>query len=137
MTTPALRLRACPRCDGALTAKYDEYGGYWNCIQCGFHSDADVPLVARIARPEAMAAHSSVFTYSGPDAAFKDRLIMGRLLPAKKTETVGRYDLACPYEDCARRQLSLKDTGGANSPKSYQCKNDHRIKLDLKAFTWV
>ena len=136
MTPTALR-RACPRCREKLRVTHDIHGGYLYCLQCGYHSYTDVPPQPRIARPEAMAAHSSVFTYAGPDAAFKDRLIMGRLLPAKKTETVGRYDLACPYEGCARRQLSLKDTGPANSPKSYRCKNDHRIKLDLKAFTWV
>ena len=31
-----LKLRACPRCKGDIYKGEDEYGTYWECIQCGY-----------------------------------------------------------------------------------------------------
>ena len=34
-----LKLKGCPRCQGALYLASDMYGKYVNCLQCGFTRD--------------------------------------------------------------------------------------------------
>ena len=34
-----LRLRSCPKCQGALNLASDMYGRYVHCLQCGFTRD--------------------------------------------------------------------------------------------------
>ncbi len=34
-----LKLKGCPKCQGALTLASDMYGRYVNCLQCGFTRD--------------------------------------------------------------------------------------------------
>ena len=34
-----LKLRGCPKCQGALYLAADMYGRYVNCLQCGFSRD--------------------------------------------------------------------------------------------------
>lgn len=31
-----LMLKSCPRCKGDLFLSSDEYGWYWECLQCGY-----------------------------------------------------------------------------------------------------
>ncbi len=136
MTTaaPTLRLGACPRCTGPLALHRDQYGNYWSCLPCGFHSDDDVPPEVRIRRPEAMRAFQSVFDYAGSQKVFQGYRIRGRLLPAKPNETYMRFDLACPYANCSCRQLAT--LGRYKILELYECKNKHRIHLNVEELTW-
>ena len=34
-----LKLRACPRCKGALLVERDHHGWYEHCLQCGYQVD--------------------------------------------------------------------------------------------------
>ena len=34
-----LKLKGCPKCQGALNLASDMYGKYVNCLQCGFSRD--------------------------------------------------------------------------------------------------
>ena len=34
-----LKLKGCPKCQGALTLVSDMYGRYVNCLHCGFTRD--------------------------------------------------------------------------------------------------
>ena len=38
-----LRLKACPRCRGDMHDNRDVYGGYAECLQCGYMRDAEDP----------------------------------------------------------------------------------------------
>ena len=37
-----VKLRACPRCGGALALQEDIYGRYWDCMACGHHIETGV-----------------------------------------------------------------------------------------------
>ena len=40
-----LKLKGCPKCQGALYLASDMYGKYINCLQCGFTKDLpEVPV---------------------------------------------------------------------------------------------
>ena len=43
-----LKLKACPRCGGDVHANRDAYGGYEECLQCGWMRDVEDPK--RLAR---------------------------------------------------------------------------------------
>ncbi len=131
MIITALRLGACPRCQGALSASYDIYGGFWRCAQCGFHSDADVPSVPHIVRSEDMKAYHTFFEYAGPQKAFQGYRLRGRLLPRTRNHTSESFDLLCPYAGCQRHQKR----GGKNA-RAYWCKTGHSIRLDLENLSW-
>lgn len=131
MTTTALRLKSCPRCKGALALSYDEHGGFWYCIACGYHSYAKVPAEAPIARSEVAKAYYSVFAYAGREKAFFGLKIRGRLLFHKHYQ----FDLTCPYAGCRHRQL-MSSTGHSAGWRVYDCKNRHRIYLNIKKLTW-
>ncbi len=136
MTTTALRLRACPRCDGSLSLSYDQYGGYWYCLACGRHSYAKVPPEPCIQRPEAAKAYYSLFDYAGPAKHLQAYRLRGRLLPTKTiNEKQVRFDLGCPFLGCSRRQSAMKSQQ-YGAKKAYQCTKGHRIYLDLEALTW-
>lgn len=51
-----LKLRGCPKCQGALHLASDMYGKYVNCLQCGFSRDLPEAPVRAVepahARPE-------------------------------------------------------------------------------------
>ena len=47
-----LKLRGCPKCQGALHLASDMYGRYVNCLQCGFTRD----LPETTAQPRTVAA---------------------------------------------------------------------------------
>lgn len=55
-----LKLRGCPKCQGALNLASDMYGRYISCLQCGFSRDLpDVLPQARVAvsaAPEVQAS---------------------------------------------------------------------------------
>jgi DNA-directed RNA polymerase subunit M/transcription elongation factor TFIIS len=34
-----IKLKGCPRCQGDLYLKQDNYGKYYNCFQCGYMKD--------------------------------------------------------------------------------------------------
>lgn len=138
MTTasPTLKLRSCPRCDGALKLCYDEFGGFWDCLSCGYNGHADVPPAPQIRRAEAMAAYQSVFDYVGLVAAFQGYRLRGRLLIAKRSETVPRFDLGCPYRGCSRRQLAAPKKDRRGGLWIYRCRNKHEIQIDLEELTW-
>ena len=111
------------------------FGGYWDCMQCGYNSDEDVPSVARVARAEAAKGYNSVFDYCGPEKTFKGLRIRGRLLSMRESQTFARFDLGCPYRGCTKRQLvASKERHG--SVWAYECKNRHRIRLNVDELTW-
>jgi hypothetical protein len=43
----AVEFKACPRCQGDLTANRDMYGAYNECLQCGFTQDIQPKLRRR------------------------------------------------------------------------------------------
>ena len=51
-----LKLRGCPKCQGALQLASDMYGRYVNCLQCGFARDLPEarvePVEGAVARRE-------------------------------------------------------------------------------------
>ncbi len=134
--TTALRLRTCPRCRGPLAPQHDEYGDYWQCFRCGHHSYQDVPQQPQIARSEAARAYYSLFDYAGPAKHLQAYRLRGRLLPAKTiNEKQVRFDLACPFGGCSKRQSAVPSQQ-YGAKKGYQCTKGHRIYLDLEALTW-
>ncbi len=34
-----MRLKGCPRCKGDQNATGDQYGKYWECLQCGHQAE--------------------------------------------------------------------------------------------------
>ena len=42
--------KSCPRCRGYLYANRDIYGGYRECLQCGYMEDAPSPEDRRVPR---------------------------------------------------------------------------------------
>ena len=47
-----LKLKGCPKCQGALYLASDMYGKYVNCLQCGFSKDLpESPAQAVVAAP--------------------------------------------------------------------------------------
>ncbi len=136
-STAILRLRACPRClVGALTLCDDIYGRFWDCLQCGYISHADIPPRVSIRRAEEMKAYYSFFDYAGSTKAFIGYRLRGRLLPPDQNEMSARFNLGCPYVNCSRRQLAEK-AEQYGSKKVYQCSNRHRIYLRLDELTWA
>ena len=133
MTTanPVVKLGACSRCNGTLALIYDVYGGYFSCISCGDHTEADVPVEARIARAEAMKAYHTFFEYAGPQKGFQGLRLRGRLLPRVRNYKTETFDLLCPYPGCQRHQKRH----GSNA-RIYRCKNAHPVYLDLTEQTW-
>ena len=132
--TTTVRLRACLRCKGAMSASSDVYGRYWRCAQCGCHVDASVPSTGRVAMPEAFKATSTVFKYDGLTEVFRGWRIRGVALPTKPNETYTRYDLECPYDGCRQRHHRVPYTYKGHH--AYECSARHRIYVDLKALTW-
>ena len=133
--TTTLSLRACPRCEAALVPYHDQHGDYWQCLRCGHHGYANVPSVARIARAEAAKGYNSVFDYCGPEKTFKGLRIRGRLLSMRESQTFARFDLTCPYRGCTKRQLVASKERHAGV-WAYECKNRHRIRLNVDELTW-
>ena len=41
MSRPTLYLKACPRCSGDISTNRDRYGGYRECLQCGYMIDLE------------------------------------------------------------------------------------------------
>lgn len=137
MTTasPVVRLGACPRCKrGALTLHYDIYGGYWDCLQCGFVSHDKVPQEPRIRSAEAMRAYTNLFAYAGPHRQFQGVRLVGRGLRPKRNEEGARFDLNCPYV-CSRRQVVVVGRK-VGDRVVYKCRDGHHIYLDLDELTW-
>lgn len=131
IATPTLKLKACPRCTGALALIYDMYGGFWDCTSCGFHSEADVPTEPRVRIARAVREYRATFVYAGPEDAFQGHQIRGRLLPRESSITTERFDIVCPYQNCTRRQRKMGSHAG-----TYTCKNRHIIYLNLVDLTW-
>jgi hypothetical protein len=112
------------------------YGGFWRCIACGFHTEADVPPQPRIARSEQARAYYSLFDYAGPEKHWRGLRLRGRLLPSKTiNEKQVRFDLGCPFGGCSRRQSAVKGQQ-SGTWKAYQCGKGHRIYLDLENLSW-
>ena len=44
-----VKLKACPRCTGDLGLDRDQYGWFWDCLQCGTLLDLDRKTKLRIA----------------------------------------------------------------------------------------
>ena len=40
------KLNACKRCSGSLLRRFDQYGDYYSCIQCGSHFEIVADPVA-------------------------------------------------------------------------------------------
>jgi len=54
-----LKLKGCPKCQGALNLASDMYGRYISCLQCGFSRDLpDVQPQAAVAAPAAQEAQA-------------------------------------------------------------------------------
>ena len=49
-----LKLKGCPKCQGALNLVSDMYGRYVNCLQCGFTKD----LPDTLPQPRAVAGEA-------------------------------------------------------------------------------
>ncbi len=40
-----LRLKSCPRCHGDVVRDKDQYGGFEQCLQCGYLRDIDLSVI--------------------------------------------------------------------------------------------
>jgi uncharacterized protein YbaR (Trm112 family) len=134
MTTTALRLHACPRCNGPLAKQRDQYGPYWQCFRCGFHLDVDMPPERRI--PHVGAAN--IFDYYGPNEAFKRTRVRGMLLNPKSKRSDARFDLGCPFPECEGRmsRTKLAYRMVRINWEAYICENQHRIFINLGELIW-
>lgn len=118
-----------------MSVSSDVYGAFWRCAQCGYHNDADVPQPPRIRRSEAAKASYRAFKYTGTLKHFEGYRLRGHLIRPQHHQTVDRFDLACPYAGCQRRQLTKVQQHGKE--KYYQCAAKHRINLNLDELTWT
>jgi len=64
-----LFLNACPRCLGTLIKDSDRYGGYLECLQCGWYRD-----------------HDALYLKDGGERRPEGRHLLGSLQPWEKRQ---------------------------------------------------
>ena len=111
-----------------MDMRYDEFGSYWRCVQCGHTIEVAPPKP--LPRHIGLKGNYYVFRYSGDADAFVGSVIYGRLRPGPAAE---RFDFECPFCDLAMKHPDTRH----GQIWSYFCPESHRIYVDTKALRWA